>query len=299
MRYARVTNEQIRSRLDDTIVWFERVLGRPLGSSRLGELRDKLDEIEQVRANPETRDRLFDYVDRVVAYYSWTDALSFVRIWQAFESLSDQVLPRRLLQRATHGALSPADETTADSDSRNVLAQLEFAADIALKGLHPVAFEDLEFDFGDCRYIAECKRLWSNRRTSVHRNLRKAYDQLHSALNECAARVRRGLVVFAIERVADLNLRLPMETPVRGGQDVLALTRRIGALFDEHYLQSAPLPTDIRIVGLVLVAKVLVHTTSDNTFGPVYVPTFIPLVRRSTKDFRRLVRLTNHLRPKG
>jgi len=299
MRYRTIPTADLRSLLDDAINWFEQVLRRSIASSRLAEIRDTLGRFDQPRSDLAQRAGIAEHLDDVTAYSSWTDALAFVRVWSALRDLSDQVLPRRLLWRAIQGPLSPAAETLDNSDSRNILAQLEFAADLSLKGLRPLGFEDLEFDHRSCRYIAECKRPWSSDTTAVMRNLAKCYEQLHGALERSASRVRRGLVVFVIDRIADLNLRLPEETPVRGEEDVHALVQDVFRWFDDSYIRVARTPTDRRIIALVLVVRTLVHTLQDNTFGAVYVPVFIPLVGKATKDYKRLSRLARQLKASG
>jgi hypothetical protein len=165
--------------------------------------------------------------------------------------------------------------------------------------LRPLAFEDLEFDHRSCRYIAECKRPWSPDTTAILRNLEKSYKQLHAALVSSTSRARRGLVVFVIDRIADLHLRLPEDTPVRGEEDVQALIQDVFRWFDDSYIRVARTPSDRRIIALVLVVRTLVHTLQDNTFGTVYVPVFIPLIAEGTKDYKRLSRLARELKASG
>lgn len=294
MAYTVKTFDAIIDELDETHSWLQEVLQLPDGAGRLGEIQTEIARIKDLVESGIAEEELFRQVDQVTAYHSWIDALGFVRIWQGLSGLSDQKLPRRLLRRANRGSLSPEQESLDDSDARNVFFQLEYAADLSTKGIKIRGFDDVEFEFEGTLYLAECKRLWSDRPRAVQRNIDKAASQLVRHLDAVRGKRARGLVVIALESIAGLKSALPMEAPVAIEADVIGYTRRVAGAFMDVYGESL-VGLNGRIIAAVIVGKMPIHTLSDNTFGPAFIPTIVPLVPRGSMDYRRLRRLARTL----
>lgn len=294
MGYSVTTFDEIIADLEEAAGWFRRVLGLQGDTDRLGEIRKEIARIKSVVESKPSEKELFERVDQVTAYHSWIDALAFVNVWRAFSELSDQALPRELLKRAIKGPLSPANETTRDSDARNILFQLEYAADLALQGVKIDGFDDVQFEFEGTVFLAECKRPWSDKVDSIQRTLGKAASQLVRHLDGASAQGTRGLIVVAIDSIAGLKSALPMAAPVASEADVIGYTRRIATAFNDTYGEQF-VGLDGRITAVVVVGKMPVHTLSDNTFGPVFIPTIIPLVQPGSPDHQRLQRLAQYL----
>lgn len=294
MAYSVKTFDTIIEEFDKAQSWFQKVLNLADGTGRLGAIQTEISRIKGLVESGISEEELFRQVDQITAYHSWIDALGFIRIWQGLSGLSDQELPRSLLRRANKGLLSPEQESLDNSDARNVFFQLEYAADLILKGMKIEHFDDLEFDFLGTRYVAECKRLWSDKSQAVRRNINRAAQQLVKHLDQHSARPTRGLIVLALDKIAGLSTALPMEVQVVTESDVLEYTRRITAGFRDFYgVNLAGL--DVRITAAIVVCRTPAHTLTDNTFGPIFIPTVVPLVADGTRDHRRLRRLVQAL----
>lgn len=292
--YERISYAEIRTELEKARRWYEGVLSKPLDDTRLVQLETKLSEIMAILSGPK-RDKIFELVDEVTAYHAWVDALGFISIARQFDSLADDVVPRRLLWRMLQGPLSPADEDTKDTDARNIFAQLEFAANVMKKGLQPRGFEDLEFVYLDCRYIAECKRLGSVKDTAVRRNLDNANKQLKSVLDRKEAGVRRGLLVLAVDRLAGFGTGVPRSVPIVSPGDIVRVSRAVAGNFSRLF-GDAIANLDGRVSAIVLVTRMLVLEVMESSWATAYIPTIVPRVKRGTADYERLTRLADALK---
>src|SRR5690349_20072307 len=66
-------------------------------------------------------------------YFGLVEALEFTDIFRAFERDDPKVIGPKL-ERALSGPLRPADETTKNTDGRNTMFELAFAAQLRLAG---------------------------------------------------------------------------------------------------------------------------------------------------------------------
>lgn len=289
------TRGHIQAGFEEARRWFESVLSaRAIENSRLSPLSEKLREMEALMSDPKRRSCIFDHVDPVSAHFVYADAVAFEVIARQFQTLGDNLLPRQLLKRSIQGPVSPTDEEPANSDGRNILAQLRFAANIMQKGLSPLGFEDLEFVQGGSRFFVECKRPGNGRPESFVRNLSDGNRQLKKVLDSAAGRraagarhrrqVKRGVLVMHIDRINKLNTTLPQ--PAGGDQ----LSREIcyaeaDALFRRYENEIAEL--DGRITIVFLVVEMLIERRIG-AWGPIYCPRPYPRVEGGTRDFKRI-----------
>src|SRR5256884_3775177 len=86
------------------------------------------------------------------------EALEFSDIFRAFEKDDPKVIGPKL-ERALSGPLRPADETPKNSDGRNTMFELAFAAQLRLRGAEvSVGEPDIAVTLSGRRFLIECKR---------------------------------------------------------------------------------------------------------------------------------------------
>lgn len=287
--------DEILRDLDQTNVWFAATLGRSVENSRLGQIRAKLDEVIRILDDPARRNSLLEIVKPVEAHHAIVDAAAFNRVAALMRELGPQLVPKELLKRSIDGALSPADETLDENDPRNIFAQLEFAANVARKGLSPTGFDDLRFVHEGFEYHVEVKRPWSESVDAVGRNYRKALSQIEAAILASSASRNRGLVVFSVDRIAGHSAALPNEFKFWDTEDINRGAWFLAGEFFERY-REVLVGHPASVVGLGVVSRVLVLSVRTGKMGHAYVPVLKPLCSQGSLDFARLRSLAERMR---
>src|SRR2546421_2542385 len=132
------------------------------------------------------------------------EALEFSDILRAVEKDDPKVIGSKL-ERALSGPLRPADETPKNSDGRNTMFELAFAAQLRLAGAEvSVGEPDIAVTLSGRRFLIECKRPF--REDSVRANVRGAAEQLkaHLEANSEAA----GIVAISVTRILKPGTKL-------------------------------------------------------------------------------------------
>jgi hypothetical protein len=126
------------------------------------------------------------------------EALEAHEILQAFrDDTSDEV--RLALKRALSGPMQPINETTSNSEGRNIWFELAIAASWKLRGaVVRLGEPDLELFCGDSKILIACKRPAAEH--SVRSNIRGAVTQLNRTLN-CAPPNVFGGIAISLSRI--------------------------------------------------------------------------------------------------
>lgn len=137
-------------------------------------------------------------------YFGIFEAFEFCDIFRAFENeRSESLAPK--LERALSGPLRPAEETSRNSDGRNTMFELAFAADLRLGGADVYIGEpDISLTLDRQRYLIECKRPF--REHSVRANVREAADQLGTQLQKNIGAA--GLIAISVSRIFNPGTKL-------------------------------------------------------------------------------------------
>lgn len=155
-------------------------------------------------------------------YFGIEQAYEFHQVLKAFRT-SESVLIRERLKRALSGPTRPSDETSVNSDARNVMFELGFAAMLKLRGADVrLAEPDLTLMLGDVPYLLACKRPF--RESSIRANVRAGADQAARYLE--IHRGAFGAVVVSTSRI------------FRGGSKLFAAPREDYADKLGDHLQS-------------------------------------------------------------
>jgi hypothetical protein len=137
-------------------------------------------------------------------YFGLVEALEFSDIFRAFEKDDPKVIGPKL-QRALSGPLRPADETPKNSDGRNTMFELAFAAQLRLRGAEvSVGEPDIAVTLSGRRFLIECKRPF--REDSVRANVRDAAEQLKGHLE--ADSDAGGIVAISATRILNPGTKL-------------------------------------------------------------------------------------------
>jgi len=137
-------------------------------------------------------------------YFGLVEALEFTDIFRAFEKDDPKVIGPKL-ERALSGPLRPADETTKNTDGRNTMFELAFAAQLRLAGAEvSVGEPDIAVTLSGKRFLIECKRPF--REDSVKANVRGAAEQLKAYLE--ADSEAAGIVAISVARILNPGTKL-------------------------------------------------------------------------------------------
>jgi hypothetical protein len=137
-------------------------------------------------------------------YFGLVEALEFSDIFRAFEKDDPKVMGPKL-ERALSGPLRPADETPKNSDGRNTMFELAFAAQLRLRGAEvSVGEPDIAVTLSGRRFLIECKRPF--REDSVRANVRDAAEQLKGHLE--ADSDAGGIVAISATRILNPGTKL-------------------------------------------------------------------------------------------
>lgn len=135
--------------------------------------------------------------------FGLTEALEIHAIYMAFEN-EDPTLLKEKLARAFSGPHRPADETSANSDGRNVMFELSLAAEMRFRGL-PIRIgePDILLDIGPGFFI-ECKRPFKE--SSIRSSIRGAADQLGENLKNTEGKF--GIIAVSASRLLNAGDKL-------------------------------------------------------------------------------------------
>jgi hypothetical protein len=128
--------------------------------------------------------------------FGLTEALELHDIFMAFQN-EDPALLKEKLERAFSGPLRLADETSANSDGRNVMFELSLAAEMRFRGLPiQIGEPDILLGIGPGFFI-ECKRPFKE--SSIRSSVRGAADQLDENLKN--TKDKFGMIAVSASRL--------------------------------------------------------------------------------------------------
>ena len=137
-------------------------------------------------------------------YFGLVEALEFSDIFRAFENEDSKLIAPKLA-RALSGPLCPADETPRNSDGRNSMFELGFAAQLRLRGAEVYLGEpDIAVILSKRRFLIECKRPF--REESISANVRGAAEQLKVHLEADSA--AGGILALSATRILNPGTKL-------------------------------------------------------------------------------------------
>jgi hypothetical protein len=195
------------------------------------------------------------------------DAAAFGLIASEMSKLPPHLIPRKTLKDILKGPLPPSDEDLQNSDSRNKFVELELAAHLSQAGFSVIGFDDVQFEFDDCRYLVECKRPSHDRK--FEDNLGKAYRQLAERFERPND---RGLVAIAVEKMFKIDSRIQN---VDNSAAALSLTIALNEQLVERTVKYGT-TTDVRIVGILFITRFLMRTKTPGTFAMNYLLGLVP-----------------------
>lgn len=244
--------------------WLES-LDIPTAGTRLGTIQDVVGRLVHQGVKEALEAYRFSRTSHALC-----DGYAFMQIHRAFQDLKSHELPRESLRRCLSGPLSPEDERlgSPNTDPRNVAAELELAADLRLRDLDVTGFDDVIFRFSGETFQIQVKRPGSER--SVATNLERAREQLRMKLDSR----QKGLVAVHLDRVLGLHSEATIVDDERG---LLAKVRRLSHEFCDRYRSEALLFLDPRVLGFVLIFRMLVLTRPSYEVGPGYYLAVVPL----------------------
>jgi hypothetical protein len=290
-RFAPRTFAQILQDVEEASTWY-RGLGIETAGTRLeaieGVVRELLADLD-TQAPEDTVARWSN--ERT--YYALTDGMGFGRIARAMSKVGPNLLPRQKLRTILEGPLFLADEQPGDEsvNARNVFTEFELAADFSEKGIQPVGFDDLQFEFEGVAYAVQCKRLHSKSR--VRENIDGAYRQLQGNLRSDQ---HRGLIGLSIDKILGLDkMILHLERAEDLNDEVRTQLDKFRAAYQTTWLNFI----DTRVIGLLLILRFLCLTVPLGIVGPAYYLGFATLAAPETlqaSDLNRLRRLAETLR---
>lgn len=174
------SQQQILDRLNTLDEWLESLGIQPRSNDRLHAAIG----VVRSAAAASRRKQQTGLITPIVAIHNFvvglTEAMEFWRIYEAFKTEPKETLADRL-ERAISGPSHPEQETPRNSDGRNMMFELAFAADWKMKGLDVSLQEpDLILKVGERTFYTACKRpLYAH---SIRSNLRGAKEQLSNSL---------------------------------------------------------------------------------------------------------------------
>lgn len=138
------------------------------------------------------------------------------------------------------------------------------------------------------KFSVQCKRLGSRRK--IPHSIKKAYEQLQRVPQD---EMHKGLIALSVEKIFGLD---GPWLPAMREDDIVREVLRWTHTFTYEHHDSWMDFTDRRVIGLVLVFKILCHTLPQNVVGPAYYPTIVPLVRSGHPDHHLLLDFGQQLR---
>jgi hypothetical protein len=287
MAFSYTTFEEIATRVAAAREWF-RAIGLSTSGSRLEHLEDLVQRLLSDLAILAPEEAVAKWGEKAT-YWALADAHAFCEIAEQFRNLPSHLLPRHKLATILRGPLDPEEENPADASvqARNVLAELELAADFAFKGLVPTGFDDLRVSFHDQDLWLECKRIHSHAQVGTH--IQKATQQLSRNLPNTDA---RGLLAIVLDRLSGVD-RLILRA-VNDGDTVRAAAEVANEFLKQHTALFQT-KTEHRLIGLALVLHFLVYSSRRNMVGIAFNLIFVPWDIRESRDRTLLEDLASHL----
>lgn len=281
------TFDEIFSRLASAREWFESI-GISTAGSRLEQLQGVVDDLIKDLSELPPEDVVAKWGEKET-YWALSDARAFCEIAEQFRALPSHLLPRRKLGIILTGPLDPLQEDPADASvqARNTLAELELASEFSEKGLAPTGFDDLRVGFEGRDLWFECKRIHSPKQVSDH--IAKATTQLSRTMLDAES---RGLVVVYLDRVTGVD-RLVLRVE-REGDSELEVRKLVDDFLKQH---SAAFQnkSEKRIIGVVLVVRFLVYSTTRKMVSTSSTLALIPWDIAEKRDRELLERFASHL----
>jgi len=278
MAFSYTTFEDLAARLIAAREWFEQI-GLATADSRLQLVQLKVSELLGDLASIPRQEVVDKWTDNST-YWTLADALSFCEIAEQFSELPSHLLPRRKLATILTGPLSPLDENPSDASvqARNILAELELAANLAAKGLIPLGFDDLHIRFHDRDMWFECKRIHSSGQLATH--VKKATTQLTRAMPGDTA---RGFIVVVLDRLTGVDRRV---LRIDHDDQTLRAAHEVVEAFLKEHGSTFRSPVDTRIVGLGFILHFLVYSVPRHIVGIAFNLAIIPYVGRQLLEYR-------------
>jgi len=134
--------------------------------------------------------------------FTLLESKSLFRVYDEFYSYPNNFVSNEKLRTIISGPYLPADEElgTDDSNSRNMLFELELSAFVHSFEIKILGFNDLVFEFDNKIVYVECKRIASKKRLEA--NIKKASSQLVNKINE---ENDIGLIAISLDKFSGLD----------------------------------------------------------------------------------------------
>ncbi len=269
MNFTAVTFDEIAEGVDQAMSWFTSI-GIPVSGTRLEAISARIGDLHR-----DFEDGGIDHLNKNSYEHKTSlilaDALAFSLIASQFRALGPNLIPKKNLKTILSGPLFVKDEDPSQGEvnARNIFFELELAAELMRRDITVHGFDDIYCTFHGGALHMQCKRLHSER--NVESNFERALGQLGRCM---ASKNDRGVVALAIERVTPLgDLLFYFDSDESFGEASKELTTDFIRCFPE----CTDIPSDPRIIGLLVVIRMITYCKTRKVFGRGFLWSMVPL----------------------
>ena len=260
-----ISYEEMLRRLDEAKAWLK-ALKISIDGTRFGIYYDNLKEIVTWHSNGADIDSLFHIMSLETAYYSLTESNALIAIYEAFNGLDQDHLPKRKLRMMLEGPALPSAEVPGDANvnPRNILFEIELATRFVKAGFRVNDFQDINFDFQEFRINIECKR--PNTKKSVTGNIDEGCKQLLKR-DPTHGLTSRNIIAISVDKVFEIDKKRFFFADERDIEK--EVDKKVGD-FQKTYHKTLNKLFDKNILALLLVFKFMCEVRSQELLTSVF-----------------------------